>query len=398
MDFVRKKVSGKKIRYQESGYDLDLTYITPRIVAMSLPGEGVHKMYRNSIDSVSKFLNEKHEGSYRILNLSGLKYDYGKFNQNVCEYSWEDHYPPPIDLLFQACQNMHYWLCADIDNIAVVNCKAGKGRTGTLICCYFIYSGRILDPHQALRYYKNKRFSNGGGVTQPSQIRYVHYFAEIFSRRVNSPMILQLNGIKIITAPHFAGNSSKLIFEVRSGNTVVYTNKKSSRDRQMTLQDSWEVGIVHDIGMVQADLLLQGDVQCFLSHWGVMKINKICRFTFNTAFVNQNHELVLGKNELDPDGFQKSKKVSDKFEIIMGFKPVCYCNPMMEFSERCVFCKRYIAHEELEKWMNIKELLNERIQINPSVILFFNPELDDIDEILAQKIEISDYSSEESLE
>ena len=146
MDFLRKKVSGKKIRYQESGYNLDLSYITPRIIAMSLPGEGVHKVYRNSIDSVSKFLNEKHEGKYRILNLSGLKYDYEKFNNSVFEFKWEDHYPPSIDLLFQACHNMHYWLCADIDNIVVINCKAGKGRTGTLICCYLIYCGRLKDP------------------------------------------------------------------------------------------------------------------------------------------------------------------------------------------------------------------------------------------------------------
>ena len=86
IDYVRRKVSGKKIRYSENGYDLDLSYITPRVVAMSIPGEGVHKVYRNSIDSVAQFLNEKHEGKYRILNLSGIKYDYEKFNMNVHEF------------------------------------------------------------------------------------------------------------------------------------------------------------------------------------------------------------------------------------------------------------------------------------------------------------------------
>ena len=83
MDLVRQIVSGHKKRYLEDGYNLDLTYVTPRIIAMSLPGEGVHKMYRNSITSVSKFLYEKHRGKFKILNLSGVRYDYEKFDNNV---------------------------------------------------------------------------------------------------------------------------------------------------------------------------------------------------------------------------------------------------------------------------------------------------------------------------
>ena len=45
---------------------------------------------------------------------------------------------------------------------------AGKGRTGTLIACYLLYCGRFDDPLKALLYYKRKRFTRGGGVTQPS--------------------------------------------------------------------------------------------------------------------------------------------------------------------------------------------------------------------------------------
>ena len=61
--------------------------------------------------------------------------------------------------------------------IVVVHCLAGKGRTGTAICCYLIYSGRFNNPNDALTYYANKRFEvKGLGVTQPCQIRYVCYF------------------------------------------------------------------------------------------------------------------------------------------------------------------------------------------------------------------------------
>jgi phosphatidylinositol-3,4,5-trisphosphate 3-phosphatase/dual-specificity protein phosphatase PTEN len=54
MDFLRKLVSGPKNRYKENGYNLDLTYICPRLIAMSYPASGVESIYRNPIDKVFK--------------------------------------------------------------------------------------------------------------------------------------------------------------------------------------------------------------------------------------------------------------------------------------------------------------------------------------------------------
>jgi len=50
-NFIRSKVSGKRRRFQEEGYDLDLTYITDRIVAMSFPASTMReKIFRNNIN------------------------------------------------------------------------------------------------------------------------------------------------------------------------------------------------------------------------------------------------------------------------------------------------------------------------------------------------------------
>ncbi|OMJ66085.1 hypothetical protein SteCoe_37194 [Stentor coeruleus] len=398
INFLREKVSGSKIRYNKQGFNLDLSYITPRIIAMSLPGEGIHKVYRNSINSVSKFLKENHDGKFKIFNLSGIRYDYEKFSNNVLEYSWDDHFPPSIDLLFRACQDIHYWLCKDVENVIAVNCLAGKGRTGTLICCYMIFCGRFESPEQVLEYYKMKRFHIGGGVTQPSQIRYIKYFASILFSQIRSPLIVQLDKINIKTASHALGLTTKPIFSLKSNNKIIYTNKKSSRDRQTTLHDLWFQETLYEIDTIQGELFLQGDIQGFLNHWGLLKLKKHCRFTFNTAFIDNSMELHFSKSQLDPDIFKNSKNFHESFEIILNFKQFCQCKSSMYPKDRCNKCKMLFNQSELEKWVIIKETIDDRIKQDPKIILFKYLENDDVDETLNKLYEEYEVISDENAE
>ena len=53
-------------RYVSEEYDLDLTYITDRIIAMSLPATGVESAYRNSLKDVARLLQSKHQDNYMV--------------------------------------------------------------------------------------------------------------------------------------------------------------------------------------------------------------------------------------------------------------------------------------------------------------------------------------------
>lgn len=46
--------TGGRNRLRDGTYNLDLTYITPRIIAMGLPSSGLEGTYRNHIDRVHK--------------------------------------------------------------------------------------------------------------------------------------------------------------------------------------------------------------------------------------------------------------------------------------------------------------------------------------------------------
>lgn len=80
MNFLRELVSQDKIRYIDEDYNLDLTYITPWIVAMAYPAEGLESMFRNKITDVSTFFKQKHHENYLIINCSNRKYDYSYFD------------------------------------------------------------------------------------------------------------------------------------------------------------------------------------------------------------------------------------------------------------------------------------------------------------------------------
>ena len=148
---------------------------------MGYPGERMEKFYRNSMSDVQSFFKKKHPGHYKIYNLCKERSYADKCFERTCQnyfyfYIFEDHNPPPFDMILQFCKNLQDYLNEHKENVAAIHCKAGKGRTGVMICCYLLYSKAFKTAHDSLVYYGKIRTSNGKGVTIPSQIRYVYYF------------------------------------------------------------------------------------------------------------------------------------------------------------------------------------------------------------------------------
>ncbi len=131
---IKKLVSKKKIRFEFEGFDLDLTYITDRIIAMGYPADNIEKIYRNPLEEVKCFFEKRHNNRYKIYNLCSERiYPLHTF-QAQGYYPFDDHEAPPIDMILPFCEDIHQWLSFHPSNVIAIHCKAGKGRTGLMIC------------------------------------------------------------------------------------------------------------------------------------------------------------------------------------------------------------------------------------------------------------------------
>ena len=62
-------MSTTKFRFQNSEFNLDLTYITNRIIACGFPAEGIEGLYRNKKEDLVRFFTVFHGRMVKVYNL-----------------------------------------------------------------------------------------------------------------------------------------------------------------------------------------------------------------------------------------------------------------------------------------------------------------------------------------
>ncbi|XP_058451445.1 uncharacterized protein LOC131430452 isoform X1 [Malaya genurostris] len=318
---IRGLVSKHRRRYTQDGFDLDLTYINDRIIAMGYPAEMLEGIYRNKIEDVQRMLDKNHAGHYKVYNLcSERSYNHERFPY-YSVYPFKDHNPPDIELINSFCKDVDEYLQADSRNVVAVHCKAGKGRTGTMICCYLLYSRMFGTADEALHYYGQRRTRDSKGVTIPSQRRYVEYYATLLrSNESYRPVTLYICEIRLSPAVN-----------VKEG-TINVTGKSP--------QPLPEFKRIDDQTVAKLDycMPLAGDVKIEFTKSLVLRKEKKCHFWVNTYFVEKSAKsdaegnlfLTLCKTEIDDVHKDKDhKEYPNNFTVTLVLRRV----PTGKYSE-----------------------------------------------------------------
>ncbi|XP_052003924.1 tensin-1 isoform X7 [Xyrauchen texanus] len=305
------------IQAMEENYEVDLVYITERIISVSFPSTVEEQSYIANIKEVATMLRSKHGDNYLLFNLSEKRYDISKLNPKVLDFGWPDHHAPALDKICSICKAMDTWMSADSHNVVVLHNKGNRGRTGVVVAAYMHYSNISASADQALDRFAMKRFYEDKvlPVGQPSQRRYVQYFSGLLSGHIkinNKPLFLHhviMHGI-----PNFESKGGcRPFLKIYQAMQPVYTSGiyNVQGDSQTSICITIEPG-----------LLLKGDIllKCYHKRFRNPSRDVIFRVQFHTCAV---HDLgiVFGKDELDETFKDDRFPEYGKVEFVFSFGP-----------------------------------------------------------------------------
>ncbi|KAI9545105.1 hypothetical protein NQZ68_039377 [Dissostichus eleginoides] len=143
----------------EEPRQIDLTYITERIITIFCPPECPDEIYLQNLQEILLMLQSKHGHHYMILDTG-----------------WVDHLAPDLDQMVSVCSTMKTWLQTHPKHVLVLHCRGGKGRLGVLVASYIHFSNMSASADLSLDHFAMRRFYNDKLSAQmtPSQKRHVN--------------------------------------------------------------------------------------------------------------------------------------------------------------------------------------------------------------------------------
>ncbi|KAL2097274.1 hypothetical protein ACEWY4_006481 [Coilia grayii] len=278
----------------DEGYELDLTYVTERIIAVSFPRGCTEETYLHNLKDVTRMLKSKHADNYMVINLSEKRHDLSKMNPKTLDTGWPDLHAPPLDKICTICKAMESWLNADPLHVVVIHCRGGKGRIGVVISSFVHFTDISASADQALDRFAMRKFYDDkvSALMTPSQKRYVWILNSLLSgsMKINaSPLFLHcviLHGI-----PNFdSGGVCRPYLKVYQGMQAVYSS------------GVYIIGPGHRNRLciaLEPAQLLKGDIMVKCYHKsGSSNRDIVFRLQFHTGAV-QGYNLMFEKEDME---------------------------------------------------------------------------------------------------
>ncbi|XP_052719179.1 tensin-3-like isoform X3 [Crassostrea angulata] len=292
---------------------LELVYVTDRIICMSFLSEGHNVEYQRDLHDVFHMLRTKHGENVLVINISEPRDDLQRANnQKVIDFGWPEHLAPPLERLCNICKSLDSWLNSDLGHVVVLHCKGGRGRLAVIIAAFLNYSNicssseQLLDRMAMNRFYDDKL----GGLKKPSHRRYIEYFSGLLSGaiKINSSP-LYLHHLVMHGVPNFdsRGGCRPYITVYQSMQPVFTSGVYNVTDQMQKVCISISPGIP-----------LRGDIMinCYHKAHSGHK-DPIWKCQFHTCAIS-NYNLLFSKEELDDADRDPRFPDNGKIEFVFG--------------------------------------------------------------------------------
>ncbi|XP_075037930.1 auxilin isoform X2 [Mixophyes fleayi] len=336
------KDTSSKVMQSVASYakgELDISYITSRIIVMSFPAEGVELGFRNHIEDVRSFLDSRHLDHYTVFNLSPKSYRSAKFHNRVSECSWPVRQAPSLHNLFAVCKNMHNWLQQNPKNVCVIHCMDGRTASAVLVSAMFCFCHLFSNPVSAIQLLNSKRPGIG---LWPSHRRYIGYICDLVSEKPVhphcKPIVIKSATISPVPCFNKQRNGCRPFCEVLIGETRLFSTMLDyERMKEYRVQEgkiSFPLGVtVHGdvvVSIYHMRSTIGGRLQAKMTNTQILQIQ------FHTGFITLGTtELKFTKPELDacdsPDKYPQLFHVTLDIEIEATDRPTDLTPPWENF-------------------------------------------------------------------
>ncbi|XP_063621140.1 cyclin-G-associated kinase [Cydia splendana] len=296
--------------------DLDMSYITSRVLVMPYPSEGLESAYKtNHIDDVRAFLETRHPGGkYCVFNL----YRGGRLHfprHATVTDAWQlwptpAHRAPLLAPLYRQLQGMYQWLGRDERAAAVIACQDGKSMSCMVLCGLLLYAKLVTVPEDALQIFAVKR---APANMPPSQLRYLYYLNNIIRPEPILPHFrpVTLVSLTIQPVPLFtkARDGCRPFIEVFNEDRVLLSTLQDYDRLHMYTAQEGKVTL-------PLDTTVCGDVLVVASHarqqLGRVHTVPMLSVSFHTGFLQPTqHAIKFTRTEID--GIEDTTPVNDHF-------------------------------------------------------------------------------------
>ncbi|XP_075146704.1 cyclin-G-associated kinase [Haematobia irritans] len=285
--------------------DLDISYITSRVLVMPCPSEGFESAYKtNNIEDVRLSIESR---------FPPQKVSVYNFGPRSCPrlappvrtveagsiYGCSQARAPNLEGLFSVAEDMYGFLTADPKSIVIIQTGDSGGCTAaTLVCALLMYSDLILEPEDAVQVFAVKRHPIN---LRPSEFRYLYYLGDILRPTPLLPHYKNVNLISLNCQP--VPRMSK----TRDGCRIYMEVYNNERLLLSTMQD-YEKMRLYMAGpgkiTLPINLTVCGDFVVVLYHArkGMVRPQgiKICQFQLNTGFIPEQETLInFASQDLD---------------------------------------------------------------------------------------------------